>query len=254
MVKKLILTCLYFYILLPLFSQEPQTIHVLVALCDNKFQGIVKVPKGIGNGQDPNSNLYWGCGYGIRTYFKKSADWKEVKRYKVDDIRLERIVFKHNTKNYYLVADAYDGAYIQNCTTDFLNSCAGGKKDTLMIKNTVVKLNGNAKLMAYIGHNGLMDFSIPNTFQNKDDKKRDAIILACASKQYFTPYFKSAKVNPLVWTTHLMCPEAYTLHDAIATYINGGDNAAVRNSAAAAYSKYQKCGLGAAKRLLVTGY
>ena len=49
-----------------------KTIHVHVASCDNKYQGIVPVPSKIGNGQDPNNNLYWGCGYGIRTYFKKA--------------------------------------------------------------------------------------------------------------------------------------------------------------------------------------
>ncbi|MDU1889459.1 MAG: hypothetical protein E6767_02110 [Dysgonomonas sp.] len=254
MLKKSLLAFVFICFCMPLFSQDVQTIHVLVALCDNKYQGIVKVPKGIGNGQDPNSNLYWGCGYGIRTYFKKSADWKEVRRNKVDSKCLERIVFKHKTKNYYLVADAYDGQYIKDCTVDFLNSCSGNKKDTLMVGKTTVGLNGNAKLVAYIGHNGLMDFSLSNTYQSKDDKQRDAIILACASKQYFTPYLKAAKTTPVLWTTHLMCPEAYTLHDAIATYISGSTNAAVRESAAAAYNKYQKCGIKGARGLLVTGF
>lgn len=59
-----------------------KTIHVYVALCDNKYQGIVPVPKAIGNGQDPDNNLYWGCGYGIRTYFKKSTEWKLLKKEK----------------------------------------------------------------------------------------------------------------------------------------------------------------------------
>ncbi|WP_419033370.1 hypothetical protein [Dysgonomonas gadei] len=254
MLKKLHLTCFAFVLLFPLFAQESQTIHVMVALCDNKYQGIVKVPKGIGNGQDPNSNLYWGCGYGIRTYFRKGSDWKEVRRLKVDNIRLERIVFKHKTKDYYLVADAYDGQYIKNCTEDFLNSCSGSRKDTVMVGKTVVGLNGNAKLLAYIGHNGLMDFSLANTYSNVDGKTRDAIILACYSKRYFTPYLRSAKANPLLWSTHLMSPEAYTLHDAIATYIAGGTNAAVRESAAVAYNKYQKCGIKGARGLLTTGF
>ncbi|WP_176700834.1 hypothetical protein [Gilliamella sp. Fer4-1] len=39
---------------------KAKVIHVLVALCDNKYQKIVPVPKAIGNGQDPKSNLYWG--------------------------------------------------------------------------------------------------------------------------------------------------------------------------------------------------
>ena len=51
-----------------------------------------------------------------------------------------------------------------------------------------------------------------------------------------------------------MSPEAYTLHDAIATYIAGGTNAAVRESAAAAYNKYQKCGIKGARGLLTTGF
>lgn len=251
MIKKLTL------ILLSVFSltiSAQESIHVMVALCDNTYQGIVKVPKGIGNGQDPNTNLYWGCGYGVRTFFRKSAEWKEVKRMKVDNIRLERIVFKHKTKNYYLVADAYDGRYIKDCTVDFLQACSGAKKDTIMIGKTVIGLHGNAKLVSYVGHNGLMDFSLQNTYPNKDNKIRQAIVIACASKQYFTPFLKAAKANPLVWSTHLMSAEAYTLHDAISTYIAGGNDAAVRESAAAAYNKYQKCGIKGARKLLVTGF
>lgn len=40
------------------FDKNTKTIHVLVALCDNKYQGIVPVPEKIGNGQDPDQNLY----------------------------------------------------------------------------------------------------------------------------------------------------------------------------------------------------
>ncbi len=42
------------------FDQSTKTIHVLVALCDNTYQGIVPVPEKIGNGQNPDQNLYWG--------------------------------------------------------------------------------------------------------------------------------------------------------------------------------------------------
>ncbi|HLG03689.1 MAG TPA: hypothetical protein VI731_08850, partial [Bacteroidia bacterium] len=53
-------------------------IHVFVALCDNDSQGIVPVPKKIGNGNDPGNNLYWGCGYGVRTFFNNSDDWRLI--------------------------------------------------------------------------------------------------------------------------------------------------------------------------------
>lgn len=231
-----------------------KTIHVFVALCDNQYQGIVPVPSKIGKGDDPNNNLYWGCGFGVRTFFKNSKEWKLVKTLKVDTLILERLVFKHATKNYYLVADAYDGKYIQQCTIDFLNSCAGKNKNEINIDNQISGIGGNAKLLGYIGHDGLMDFTITNSFENTDGSQRDCIILACISKKYFAPHLKTANINPLVWTTGLMCPEAYTMHDAISGYVNDETNEQIRNRAAGAYSKYQKCGIGAAKKLLVTGW
>src|SRR5207249_4829544 len=38
-----------------------KVIHVVVALCDNQYQGIVPVPALIGNGDNPAKNLYWGA-------------------------------------------------------------------------------------------------------------------------------------------------------------------------------------------------
>gem|GEM_PF-2135803 len=38
-----------------------RTIHVCVALCDNEHQGIVPVPKTLGDGHDPANNLYWAA-------------------------------------------------------------------------------------------------------------------------------------------------------------------------------------------------
>ena len=251
-------TLLCLIISLPAFTQtdksDAKTIHVFVALCDNKYQGIVPVPAAIGNGQDPNNNLYWGCGYGIRTYFKKSKEWKLLDTRGKNGVILERLVFKHATKNYYLIADAYDGQYIKQCTIDFLNSSCGNKKDTLQLNGKILGIGGNASLLAYIGHDGLMDFQLSGTYSNTDNKKRDVIILACFSKHYFSPHLKAANVNPLVWTTNLMCPEAYTLHDALTGYVNGETNESIREKAAAAYSQYQKCNLKAAKGLLVTDW
>src|SRR5262245_13744302 len=57
---------------------RPLVAHVVVALCDNLNQGIVPVPKALGNGQDPARNLYWGARYGVKTYFAKTGGWKQV--------------------------------------------------------------------------------------------------------------------------------------------------------------------------------
>ncbi len=60
-----------------LAAGRPIVVHVVTALCDNKYQGIVRVPKQLGNGQDPANNLYWGALYGVRTFFKRSREWSE---------------------------------------------------------------------------------------------------------------------------------------------------------------------------------
>ena len=231
-----------------------RTIHIYVALCDNVNQGIVPVPAKIGNGQDPFNNLYWGCAYGIKSYFKKSAEWTLLKSEKLDSIRMERLYFKHKTQDAYIIADAYNGKYIKLCTEDFLSSACGKGKNFINLNTKTLGIGGNADLVAYIGHDGLMDFEITNSYINTDKKKRDVIVLACYSKHYFSEHLKQANVNPLVWTSGLMCPEAYTIHDALSGWMNKEGNEDIRSKAAKAYSTYQKCGISASKRLLVTGW
>ncbi len=232
---------------------DASAIHVYVPLCDNKYQGIVPVGSKIGNGQDPFNNLYWGCAYGVKTFFSRSKDWKRIRSSKVDSLILERVVFRHRD-GHYLVADAYNGKYIKACTEDFLMACAGRNKDTIQVENKVVGVSGYAKLIAFTGHDGLMDFELDHEISSVDSIKRKAIILACYSKNYFAPKLREAGAEPLVWTTGLMSPEAYTLHAAVEGYIHKESNASIVKRAAQAYAKYQKCSLKAAQNLLVTGW
>jgi hypothetical protein len=48
--------------------------------------------------------------------------------------------------------------------------------------------------------------------------------------------------------------EAYTLKDALDGWILNESNEQIRTRAAAAYAKYQKCSLNAARRLMATGW
>lgn len=238
-----------------LVFSKPKVIHVFVALCDNENQGIVPVSKNLGNGQNLQTNLYWGAMYGVKSYFKKSANWTLIKSIKnPKDEVLERCVFKHISTDTYMIADAYDGEFIQGATVDFINSMAGVSKETVNINGVELGIYGNADLINYTGHDGLMDFRIDDYPINKDGEIRDVIILACYSKHFFTEAVQNAKANPLVWSTGLMSPESYTLEYALEYWIQNKTNEQVRTNAVFAYSKFQKCSLGAAKRLLVTGF
>lgn len=239
----------------PAFDSATQTIYLQVALCDNKYQGIVPVPEKIGNGQEPGANLYWGAAFGIKTFFSKSKNWELISTRAPNDTILERLIFRHKQhKDVYLVADAYNGKYIKQCTVDFLHNSAGSIKDTVMIADKALGIKGHATTLAYVGHDGLMDFQLSETFRNTDKIKRDIFVLACFSKRCFAPYVKDANVEPILWTSHLMAPEAYIIHDALEAYLNNATREQVRDQAAAAYAQYQKCSLKAAKNLLVTGW
>lgn len=240
----------------PLNKKNIRTVHVFVALCDNKYQGIVPVGKIIGNGQDPDNNLYWGCENGIRTYFKKkNSDWILLKKEKnISEYILERLLFKHKTQEVYLLADAYDGKHIKQTTLDFLNASSGRSPITYVHQADSLYFGGSSDLTSYIGHDGLMDFSIPVMEPSVDSSKRESIILACYSKKYFSPHLKAAGATPLVWTTGLMAPEAYTLHDALGEWVNNKNNEDVRTAAAKAYSRFQKCSIKASRNLLVSGW
>jgi hypothetical protein len=236
-----------------------RTVHVFVALADNQHQGIVPVPGKLGNGEDAEHNLYWGAAGGIKTFFARSADWERLAcAAKPKAEILERCVFKHRAADVYLVADAYRGTEIRQAIMDFLDSAAGDGAETMNVPGTAgllkLPIRGGANLVAYVGHDGLMDFQLGRLPRKKDDGHRDAVVLACASKQYFAEPVRASGAYPLLWTTGLMAPEAYTLKSALDGWIAGENAEQIRNRAAGAYDKYQKCGFRAAHRLLVSGW
>ena len=240
---------------IPKIHNSAKVIHVLVALCDNVNQGIVPVPAQLGNGEDTLKNLYWGAAYGVKTYFSKSPNWTKLATIQnPKENVLERVIFKYKTQNVYLVADAYRGSKMRETVNDFFSAVSGETLENIEINNLTLQIAGSANLVAFVGHNGLMDFKLDKEIGTKDDNRRDAIILACASRQYFAPHLKKTNANPILWTSNLMAPEAYILHDAIEGWIRGENNQQIQTRGAAAYAKFQKISLKSASNLLVTGW
>jgi hypothetical protein len=259
------------------FAQNsPRIIHVFVALCDNEHQGIVPVPPKLGNGDDPDNNLYWGAMYGVKTFFTRSQHWKLLSTiqppppvskstwgkwlsrfHKPTNPVLERCVFHHTRKNVYLVADAYKGSEIKQAVIDFLNAASGTSKELLSVQRETqtidLNIHGASQLIVYVGHDGLMDFQLRSYPERQDEQPRDVMILACVSKRFFYEPLLKSGANPLLWTTGLMAPEAYTLESALEGWIAQESPESIRLRAARTYNSYQKCGLQAAKNLFATG-
>jgi hypothetical protein len=168
--------------------QEPspekvRSVHVFVALADNRSQGIIPVAAVLGNGEDAARNLYWGSAYGVKTFFSRSSDWQLLATRPGPKAEIiERCIFKHRTSNVYLVADAYHGNQIRQTIIDFLDASAGANPETISVrageKSLVFDAGGSANLVAYLGHDGLMDFQLSSFPKKKNGDWRDAIILA----------------------------------------------------------------------------
>jgi len=258
-INKVLIFTFFFIILCPnVYSgKNIRVVHVFVALCDNVHQGIVKVPDLLGNGDDLKNNLYWGAAYGVKTFFKKSPDWQLISSTKkIKSYILERCIFKHRFYNVYLIADAYRGKNIKIGIIDFIKASSGLNKEIINSPNLnlSLKIGGYSNLLVYIGHNGLMDFNIPFYPKKINNNERKTIILSCLSKSYF---YKIQSLNgafPILWTTGLMAPEAYTLKSAIDGWILNETPNKIRLRAVKTYSKYQKLSIRAVKRLFVSGW
>lgn len=251
------LLALVLSVLLPgLTIAQTSTVHVFVALCDNEHQGIVPVPAKLGNGKDPKNNLYWGATYGVKSYFRyKSNDWELLETLKSDNPAvLERVLFKHSTKDIYILADAYDGEKIKYCVEDFLKAANEQTPNKISYKSKLLKFGGGADLLAYLGHDGLMDFGVQMKYGPVAGKRKDVMILACISKVYFSPEIRKAHANPILWATGLMAPEAYTLKSAIDGWILNESGNEIAERAAQAYNLYQTCGIRGARYLFATGF
>ena len=209
---------------------ETRNIRVFIALCDNETQGIAPVGKKIGNGDDPEANLYWGCTDGIAVHFRKSGNWKVVKSESdVSGGILRRLTLKHATADIELVADAYRGSEMKSCVSDFEKAAAGGKFD----------------LVAYIGHNALMDFPLdpPSKVEENDT---DVVVLCCLSEFYFKKRLEALGCRPLLMTRQLMYPGSFILASTIESWRKGEGRAVIRSAAGQAYAKNQKISVKAA--------
>lgn len=251
-----------FFFCIPAFvcgQNKQRVVHVFVALADNQHQGIVPVPAALGNGDDPAHNLYWGAAFGLKTFFKRDPEWTvRVDSHGLKDAILNRVIFENRKDNVALVADAYRGSEIKQALTDFLNAAAGVPKKEkpypMIILGSVFAVPDEPDLVAYVGHDGLMDFPLAVDFAGHTGSDRPAIVLACASRTFFKDLLKQSGATPLLWTNGLMAPEAYTLKAALDGWIAQEPKEQIRKRAAEAYAKYQKISDKAALRLFATDW
>ena len=220
---------------------EPARIHVFIALADNRTQGIIPVPAKIGDGDRPAENLYWGCDEALKPVFAASKDWKLTSTGSVPKgTVLDRAVFTHRSGKWILTADAYRGSAIRECIVDFFAALSSDEP--------VERL----PLVAYIGHDGLMDAALPPDAAAKRGPGRQAIVLCCKSAGYFGPHLTAVNARPVLLTTELMYPGGFILHSALDGWTRGENAEAIHDRAAASYARNQRISVKAAHGVFTT--
>ncbi len=204
-----------------------KTIGVFVALADNKHQGIVPVPEALGNGDDPEKNLYWGTADGLKGCFDADKSWKLLETNDASgssDILRTR-AYRHAGAALQLRAFAYRGKAIKRCLEDF---------------ESAVKL-GAYDLVVFIGHNGLMDFTLPDpTPPSAWTRPADSVVLCCKSEPYFKTRLGAAGGRPVLLTTQLMYPGAFLVRTVAEEWARGATPGRIRELAGAAYAANQR--------------
>ena len=204
-------------------------VAVFIPLCDNEHQGIAPVPPGIGKGDDLTGNLYWGCGEALPKQLRASKSWQKPQAFREYDGRpaavLEAQVCTHSDLSATLYIFAYRGDSIRSCQEDF----------------EAALISGQYALVAFSGHNALMDYEAEEPQPNKDTAAADSIVLCCLSREYFEPRLQRLGSRPVLLTRQLMYPAGAVMLAAIEAWLHTPrDVSAIRAAAGKTYAANQR--------------
>ncbi len=235
---------------------KPLVVHIYVPLCDNENQGIVPTSASLGDGMNLRTNLYWATSGGTKAYFKKRTDWNLISNtVDLDTNVLERVVFqkKIDESMVYVIADAYRGDRMEETVNDFLGAIAGIKKDSIQLGDkTYLGVGGDADLVMFNGHNGIMDYITLNEWDNLTERRVDVVMNSCLSYTYLQDEFMRAGGYPLIRSKTLLYPGAYVLASIIEDWARDADPEKIRINAGKVYCQKHDCGTG--KNVYHTGW
>ncbi len=209
-------------------ADKPLVAHVVVALCDNEFQGIVPVPAGSATARDPKSNLYWGAMYGVRSYFRgEPATGSRVAACASRAMHACSTACCFDARRHAKRQATRSVAGSRGLERAGTSPRPSGTSSSSIAANTSRRIRGRrprirrpagaAHVMAFVGHNGLMDFAAPvlPRARRRSFPPHASVVLACMSDSLFCSRCCVQHSAPLLTTTGLMAPEAYTLDAAL---------------------------------------
>ena len=235
---------------------KPLVIQVHVPLCERSI-----IPCGnhkLGDGNNPDTNLYWSTSGGFKRWFHPRRGWKLVHTRKNphDHILETRIWKKRISPNstwrkrgvsspfhVYVVTNAWRGTSISTAIDRYVYDLYGSQPVPIQLKSgAVVNAGGAAHIVAYVGHNGWMDIP-PYDWKHAetigDSKIKGTIAVACLTAAYLAAPLTNPKRVPLLMTTSLLFAGAHSFEGAVTAFAKGQSLRRIRQQAAANYAQGQ---------------
>jgi hypothetical protein len=234
---------------------KPLVVTVHVALCDNSTLWCGH--GGMGNGDRPRRNLYWGGAAGFRAYFDRARGYQRVLLDGGDgETILERAVYRRRVTHpsagwrrlgitgrfdVLVVGLAYRGRAIGRAMEALAHQTRREDGMSLQLGDgTRLAVGGQGHVVGYAGHNHLMD---DPSFRFPRARRRAPIgffALCCLSAPYLARELTSRPASALLLTMDLMYPGAFTVDGLVQGLTEAQPQASVFQRGVEHYARFQR--------------
>jgi len=240
-----------------LAAGKPLVVEVHVPLCSND---IIRCgnPK-LGDGDNPETNLYWSTTPGFGEWFaRRRSGWKRVLVQRASATGDGDVLAVHVYRRTVdapaswrkrgvparyeldLVVHAWRGSAIDRALAAFASEVSGrGARKLVLDDKTAIDAGGAAQIVAWVGHNRLMDLERFAWPKPSADVK-GAIAIACDTAPYMEADVAAPTRVPLLMTRDLLFANAAPLEATVLAFATGGTYAQMRHDATAAYAGVQQ--------------
>lgn len=224
-----------------LAAGKPLVVEVHVPLCDNTIIACGNAK--LGDGDNPATNLYWSTTPGFGVWFgRKGSGWRRVAVETADTG--DKDVLEKRTYRRTLVTPAAwrkRGAPKQLTLEVVIRAWRGSAIDRALAAYAadISGTGTSAQLVAFVGHNRLMDLD-EYAWPAPGKDVKGIVAIACATAPYMKTQVSAATRVPLLMTSDLLFANAAPLEAAVLAFARGGGYAQIRRAAATAYAGVQK--------------
>lgn len=239
-----------------LAAGRPLVVEVHVPLCDSSLIDCGNAK--LGDGDRLETNLYWATTPGFGVWFsRRGGGWKRVLRQQAtgDADVLQIDVYRRTvtapaswrkrgapaTFELDLVIRAWRGKAIDRALAAYAADLSGGPARPLVLADgTRLAAGGAAQLVAWVGHNRLMDSSDAYAWPATGRPIQGTLFIACHTARYIEDTVVGPTRVPLLATRDFLFSNAAPLEAALLAFTSGAGYARMREVAVTSYAEVQK--------------